>query len=759
MSAWQPEFWPGNSAKRKDKYNLTDGASLEQYVSCSRAIHPNEANVRHTLLYVYLLNAPSWLAYTLWALAAFMTLVILIQGLRVLRKQLLLSRLKRHLAPFFTPAQIKHALDHYVPTRFRYAEAGEQVRENLVKYFVDEVFTKKHFEFNYFMVLSRPGMGKTAFLVNLFWNYRYQLLRKDYRIKLIALNHPGAFQAMERCPHPDQTVLLLDGLDEVAAAISNYKAYMDQLLAHTPKFAKVVISCTSGFLPYEVERPQNSDPISYVGEENYQLFGKIYIDPFDETDTFTYLKKRLSMFEVKQRVKAQALQANKPYIFSCPLFLHYISYLLQRPQQSYEYTYQVYEALLQEWIAYHAQKRHKKDQHYAQKLFRLWVELAWDIYVNWEDREGLWIPTDTLLVYQKNIGVNIEPWAHSPVDLHPNGYFFFTHPSFVGFLVAWRTFHKQEGIPDVHFKGLSMAAICYQEMCWEAYAQSIPQLEGHYRTTFRNEKTPLSDIRPWELRDITRIYLDHYRQADMRFLKGLTYLRGLYLNEAQASDVTPGLVEQLPHPDTYLYLQQGAHIRIMEVTSSPIALEVDGIRGVAYQWDPPQVMDLQSTPDPTQLYRPKVNGHAPSEAILKVFNMDLKSMPNATCKQIGDGSNEQGMSYRIFEQYAGFAELDVFNHMHVHVFPDGSRNVLFHNTYTPTLLVQTLSEMVERFVRVYGEDDFHRREFDEDDEAQVEDGLWLGRTWAWGNTHDYAYPLHLFMDQPGKVQLMVFGIR
>jgi len=687
-----------------------------------------------------------------------MLLVFLVQSLRFIRRKILLARLSRHLYPFFTPNQINKAIASYVAARFKSTEDGEQVRENLIRYFVEEVFNRKHFEFNYYMILSRPGMGKTSFFINLFWQYRYQLLKKDFKIKLVVLNHAAAFQTIEQCPQPDQTVLLLDGLDEVPEAIRDYRLYMDKLIWHTRNFARVLISCRTGFLPQEVERPKESKPISFVGEDSYQLMGKIYIDPFDETDVFTYLKKRLSLFEIKKRLKAQALHASMPYLFSRPLFLNYIGYILEKKEHQYTHINEVYTALFQKWIA--AQPpRGSNPLEYRKRLHQLFVELAWDMYANWEEREGLWIPEQTLVVYQKNIGIEVEPWENSPLDVHPDGYFFFVHPSFVGYLVAWKSFFLQDSIPDIEFKGLSMAAICYHEFCWKAYENEFSQLRGYYRTLLNPEKRPLADIRPWELKDISRLYLYDYKGVDLRFLRGLKYLKGLYLYDAEYADLTPKLLEQLPHSDVYIYLVKDGETTVVEISSAPVALEVDGVRGVAYQWDPPRPLNLRLEPDPSKIFHARINGHRPSEAVLKLFNMDLKALPNETCKQIGDGSNAQGLTYQIYEQYAGFAELEVFNKMHIHLFPDGSKNILFCNTYTPTLLIQTLREIVERLVRIYGEDDYHQTEFNEDDEAQVEDGLWLGRKWAWGNTDSYAFPLHLYMDKPGNLNLTLFGVR
>ena len=45
-----------------------------------------------------------------------------------------------------------------------------------------------------------------------------------------------------------------------------------------------------------------------------------------------------------------------------------------------------------------------------------------------------------------------------------------------------------------------------------------------------------------------------------------------------------------------------------------------------------------------------------------------------------------------------------------------------------------------------------------DDLVQIRDGVWKGRRWSWQNTDSYAYPVHLYMHQPGKISLVICGL-
>ena len=60
---------------------------------------------------------------------------------------------------------------------------------------------------------------------------------------------------------------------------------------------------------------------------------------------------------------------------------------------------------------------------------------------------------------------------------------------------------------------------------------------------------------------------------------------------------------------------------------------------------------------------------------------------------------------------------------------------------------------------MYGEDDRNQATFTEDDIAQIEDGFWLGRKWAWEVSQSYENPINLYLEEPGKARLEIYGFR
>lgn len=680
--------------------------------------------------------------------------------LKLIKNRLLHYRLTVHLSPFYTPEQISRALSFYIPTKYRYSEDGEEIRDDLIPYFSKEVFTRSNREFQYYFILGMPGMGKSCFMINLFWKYRYQLLKKDYFIRLIALNHPHAFEEIQKIPKQQQTVLLLDAFNEDPLAIENYSLRLAELIQMTQSFAKVLISCRNNFFPVELENPLQSKPVSFEEQGCYQLFSKIYIDPFNEIDAYSYLRRRLPLFYLNDKVKAQAIHAQNLYLLSRPLFLNFIEFLLKGRPIIYDFTYQVYQEIIQTWIGV-ASKGASND--FQDSYYHFLAEIACNMYDHFEDRNGLLIPEEDLKIISHKYSIKLLPSRQPLIRQHPLGYYYFTHQSFISYFVAERAF-RQENYPiETNFKGLMMASILYQELCWERYTSRYTMVEGSYRTIHNSSLIPLSNIKVWELKQISRLYLRDFVKRDLRFIKGLKHLRGLYLEEGEETDLSSDIFQSLPHEDINIYLLHESQIyAVMKPVASPVAvLEVDGMGADAgaFQWDAPVRLNLFRAASPELIHPFQNYTHILSQGLLSLFNMNLLELPDRTCKLIKERTNLNGIEYKVYEQSAGFGELELFNSLELYAFPDGSINLHFFNTYTPTLFHQSLSIIVQKLVSMYGPDDYGQADYNEDDAAQVEDGFWEGRSWSKSIEERFAYPVHLFLSKPGKIDLIIRGIR
>ncbi|MDX1909237.1 MAG: hypothetical protein SF053_19520 [Bacteroidia bacterium] len=280
------------------------------------------------------------------------------------------------------------------------------------------------------------------------------------------------------------------------------------------------------------------------------------------------------------------------------------------------------------------------------------------------------------------------------------------------------------------------------------------------RTLDHPELRPLAETPASELTRITRLYAAYTLGTDWRWLRYLHHLRGVYLHATNQTPEPPAsMTEAMPHDQVLIYLMRDQELaEVLSQQPTEAALAVAGGRSIpihALAWTP---LRLATQPDPVRRFRAPVSARVRSRAIMRLFDLPLLDLPDPSSAPIDRLINEDREEVRIFERIIGVAEQELFNRVRICLFADGVRNLILENTYRPTLLLSTLEQLTNRLYQVMGEDDEGLEGFGPDDAAQIEDGCWTGRRWLWKRSEAYAYPVHLFMAQPGKVWLVLFGV-
>lgn len=81
----------------------------------------------------------------------------------------------------------------------------------------------------FIIILAGAGMGKTAFLYNLYMAY-IQKCNNRFKIKMLLLVDKSTDELIQYVKDKSNTILLLDGLDEDSKAMENYTARLEELL-------------------------------------------------------------------------------------------------------------------------------------------------------------------------------------------------------------------------------------------------------------------------------------------------------------------------------------------------------------------------------------------------------------------------------------------------------------------------------------------------------------------------------------------------
>lgn len=364
-------------------------------------------------------------------------------------------------------SQVKQAMKYYVPTRGQnidpcteeeYSTRHSFVSIELVKLFIRNIF--KSSEMQYFIVLADSGMGKTTFLLKLFFEY-YKKIFKKYDIVFVPLSLSSSLERVRSIENKSTTILLLDGFDEDKHAMEDYTKRLRTICDETELFYKVVITCRTQFFPDRDSEPKYAGKIKFgVGNKNVE-FIKYYISPFSDRDIQKYLKKKYKFFyRRKKRLKAERLVKRCPRLMMRPMLLNYIDYLIN-DNQFYEYTYQIYDVLIQKWI--------ERETIPNDILYSFTNKLALLMFA--EKRQLK--PSYEFEKICKDFDLRINPIeakSRSLLNRTADGLYKFAHKSIYEYILSKNALENidfREKLVQSDFIGLDMASLFFKEMCEE----------------------------------------------------------------------------------------------------------------------------------------------------------------------------------------------------------------------------------------------------------------------------------------------------
>ena len=362
----------------------------------------------------------------------------------------------------------KESFNCYIPTRGQDIDPcdSEEMVDNrpcfsqeLIPFFMQDNFDKN--KNRYYIVLADSGMGKTTFLFNLFFSYYKKLLRK-HKIKFIPLSINGVFEEIEKVADKQNTILLLDGLDENREAMNDHKEYLEKIVEKTIKFHTIIITCRTQFFSNETDEPKYIDVFSVNTNEKKVMFEKVYISPFNQHEIDAYLKKRYNRIFERNKIKyAQKLIANCPKLMVRPMLLAYIDDLITDGTNTYDYVYEIYRELVSKWI-----ERETNDQDNRKRLYQFSEKLAENMY----SKNSVFVSENEIekLCVKYDIKINtIEAKSRSLLNRNINGNYKFAHKSILEFFLAVKAFDDVEfrkSIAANGYQGYDMLKLFLREM-------------------------------------------------------------------------------------------------------------------------------------------------------------------------------------------------------------------------------------------------------------------------------------------------------
>ncbi|RMG73500.1 MAG: hypothetical protein D6722_03705 [Bacteroidetes bacterium] len=486
------------------------------------------------------------------------------------------ARIKKDLFPYFSLEDIRKATEFYVPTHFQSNPPSDHhelihanrvtARQRLIPFFLNEVFRPGATDQRFYIVLAGSGMGKTTFMINLYLRYlrRYRYRSQRFDIMLMPLGYPRLLERIEKISDPENTLLLLDGLDEDQQAVRNYRERLDEILAQVQDFRVVVFTCRTQFFPSAEAEPHETPVARFGSHQGFQTFAKLYLAPFNEKDIMLYLRRHYRWWHRSKRQQARDIISRSPNLMVRPMILSYIDDLLEA-QRGYTHTADLYEVLIQKWIEREAIRVPAETRDtFRKELYRFSREIALDMYEKRKVRRGLFLPKEQIRPFAERHHIQlqeIEMQSRSLLNRNAEGQYKFAHKSILEYFLAQEALENPAFAADFQFKGMDQARVFYHELglsrvtlpylekagadveVWEG--ESLPRpadrlslSEVQAVTAVRVKKMRVAEaLRP--MQKVREVYLDGTQVRDLRPLGDLPQLEILSLVQTQVDNLEP----------------------------------------------------------------------------------------------------------------------------------------------------------------------------------------------------------------------------
>lgn len=366
---------------------------------------------------------------------------------------------------FWAPFEMKEYLDHYVETKCQDTPPtvfdeprdgiGQINRMSLIDFFINEVFSQNRAKHKHYLILADSGMGKTTFLVNLFYRYKKLWKFNKKQMVLIPFNRIDTDQAIQKITSIQKqrkTIILLDGLDEDLEAATNYENRISQILKWTQNYHRIILTCRVQFYS-SVELEPYDTGINSIGRDKYRyLFVKKYVSPFDDSEVDKYIRMKFSVFKPGLRKRAREIVNKCPDLLSRPMILSYIEYLVVRSISGHT-AYSIYNEMIYQWIRRESLRYGSRSAAQMEMLlYKFSTEIAAYIYRSNSASNSIGIEQMNDFARGNNINLSLfEMKSKSLLTRNLSNEYKFAHKSIYEFFLMRAIFNNDE---QINFIGL-----------------------------------------------------------------------------------------------------------------------------------------------------------------------------------------------------------------------------------------------------------------------------------------------------------------
>ena len=346
-----------------------------------------------------------------------------------------------------------------------------------------------------YAILGGTGMGKSTFSAYFFYKYINQYKYNNCKYPIFAKylgqkNVLNDLRKMSKDSNVNQSILILDALDENKDAVKDTKVFLDKIEEITDKYKIVILTSRTQFFSNKGSEPTKGTVQQNSHTYRFLSWDKIYISPFSEEETIQYLEHKYKI-PSKEYSKAKRIADLSKDLVMRPMVLSYMDALLELADNKELSIAEIYYKIIDEWLS-------KECDGYSldkSDLFTFSKELALFLYEKWEQTSDSYITEEEYNNFISLNGYQNIPYSfkgRSLINRRSDGSIKFSHKSFWEFFLAICSFEYPGKIFNIN--GFEMATIFSKEL-YKFFMNDV-SFEGihYYRPNLFSSKDNLTEM-------------------------------------------------------------------------------------------------------------------------------------------------------------------------------------------------------------------------------------------------------------------------
>lgn len=558
-----------------------------------------------------------------------------------------------------------------------------------------------------FVLLGPMASGKTW---TLFEAISY-LRRKRKRWIMVSLASKNVLETIRNIPKQDRTWLILDDLESWHPELQQ-RERVDEILEVTQNFKAVILAADPERWPKSWQEPGQLGRIKLVGEDQFTWAISAWLLDWTVPQAQNWLRKYSTTSNTNSLKRVVDGIDWRNTLWSRPAVLKMLT-LSEGIKGPSRYLFEVVERALQKAVGS-------------------------------AGSEEWWAKLESLAIGEPTAITSAFPSAFKQVLLNdPTGKIHFKHRLFRGFFIARNALSREDRSVYRELQAFPEARTMYLEKSWSAFLEVSGPEPGWALPGPDKPRIPLRSLSIDMVEEMKYLELTSVAGLNFQFLRLLPNLSRIWILDGSETDLARVTDHWRP--------VNGARCWIKVHGKSWYGLE----RVIRFEetkrWDP-----LGPVTYFHPVNKPTVSTlRGPYHPFRQLFRLDPDQLPNLYCKAVEMDIDPDAGIRQIYELSLGAGEFDLFDRAYVYEFETGDIHLQYLHSRQTRSLIPILQSILERWTIFIGPDDEGKRDLEEAEIMEIQQGYWLGRHWLRTDLSTFDRQVMIHLPRPGALEIWI----